>query len=54
MTGRMRQCAACGKYTMKKKCSCGGAAETSHPARFSFEDRYAKYRRRMKYGGGSE
>ena len=48
---KMRRCPKCEKYTMKEKCSCGGETESCHPARFSFEDKYAKYRRKMKYGG---
>jgi len=42
------KCEKCGKYTMKELCSCGGKAITTKPAKFSVDDRYAKYRREAK------
>lgn len=41
----------CGTYTLKAACpSCGKTTRRSGPARFSPEDRYGEYRRRMLYG----
>lgn len=42
------KCAACGSYTLKEKCDCGGSATTPKPAKFSPDDKYAKYRRSVK------
>ncbi len=37
------------------RCSrCGGAVKNPHPAKFSPEDRYSKYRLALKQEGGSE
>ena len=40
----------CGKYTLNlEKCPyCGGVVRVPHPARFSPQDKYAKYRRAMR------
>ncbi len=49
MKSRIHRCGSCGKYTLKDKCpGCGGSAIGSKPARFSPQDPYGKYRRRMK------
>ncbi|MDD1705585.1 MAG: RNA-protein complex protein Nop10 [Methanoregulaceae archaeon] len=46
MTGRIRRCPADMGYTLKDTCpACGTATVTPHPAHFSPEDRYGKYRR---------
>jgi len=42
------KCQKCGKYTMKEQCSCGGAALTTRPPRYSPDDKYASYRRQVK------
>lgn len=42
------KCGKCGAYTLKEKCSCGGKAVTSKPAKYSPEDKYASYRRTAK------
>ncbi|MFH0978416.1 MAG: RNA-protein complex protein Nop10 [Candidatus Woesearchaeota archaeon] len=42
------KCQKCGKYTLKEKCSCGGKAVSPRPARFSPDDKYAAYRRKVK------
>jgi len=42
------RCAECGNYTMKEMCSCGGAAITPKPPKYSPEDKYAGYRRKAK------
>lgn len=33
---------------MDKKCSCGGKAINPKPAKFNLEDKYGKYRRKVK------
>ena len=48
VTGELRRCRACGRYTFQEACpTCGGATGTPHPARWSPEDRYARYRRAL-------
>ncbi|NPB02257.1 MAG: RNA-protein complex protein Nop10 [Methanopyri archaeon] len=50
MPKRLRRCKECGEYTLRTdKCPhCGGELEVPHPHRFSPEDPYGEYRRRMK------
>ena len=44
----MFKCRACGRYTFENKCpKCGEETTTPIPARFSPEDHYGKYRRRL-------
>ena len=44
----LRRCRACGRYGLHAACpACGGATGTPHPARYSPEDRWAKYRRAL-------
>jgi H/ACA ribonucleoprotein complex subunit 3 len=52
----MRRCRRCGEYTLNQEhCpKCGGAVYIPHPAKFSIDDRYAKYRRALKREAGSE
>jgi len=45
----LRKCDSCGKYSLEEKCECGEATVTPHPMKFSFEDKYAQYRRKAKY-----
>ncbi|MEM1544926.1 MAG: RNA-protein complex protein Nop10 [Candidatus Methanomethylicia archaeon] len=47
----MKKCVACGKYTLKQKSCpyCGGEIISPHPPKFSPEDKYAKYRRKILY-----
>jgi H/ACA ribonucleoprotein complex subunit 3 len=46
MTGRIRRCPVDRTYTLLPTCpTCGAPTETAHPARFSPEDKYGKYRR---------
>ncbi len=45
----LRRCPSCGTYTLGENCSkCNVAAVVPAPARFSPEDRYGTYRRRLK------
>lgn len=53
----MRRCLSCGRYTLKPRCpGCGGDTRSAHPARFSPDDKYARYRLAERYdaepGGG--
>lgn len=49
----MFKCAPCGIYTLEETCPrCGGRTRTPIPARFSPEDHYGKYRRRLLRGEG--
>jgi H/ACA ribonucleoprotein complex subunit 3 len=42
------RCRACGRYTLSEKCpACAGPVGTPHPARFSPQDRYGRYRRAL-------
>jgi len=42
----LRRCQKCATYTLKKDVCprCGGAVRIPHPAKFSPEDKYLKYR----------
>ena len=42
------QCKKCGKYTLSMKCSCGGKAIENKPPKYSPEDKYGAYRRKVK------
>jgi len=49
------RCTQCGRYTLSEKCpSCGGKAVTVHPAKYSPDDRYARYRSPMAYESESQ
>ncbi len=50
MKGVLRKCIKCGEYTLHQdKCPyCGGPIRNPHPAKFSPEDKYGKYRRMLK------
>ncbi|HEX69119.1 RNA-protein complex protein Nop10 [Candidatus Bathyarchaeota archaeon] len=45
----LRKCVKCGKYTLnKEKCPyCGGNVKIPHPAKFSPDDKYVKYKRML-------
>ena len=44
----LRVCPACRRYTLAAACrACGGATRSPHPARFSPQDRWGKYRRAL-------
>jgi len=47
--GLLRKCRKCNIYTLEEKCPiCKGLVVSPHPAKFSPEDKYGKYRRMMK------
>ena len=58
MVEHLLKCPACSSYGLSEQCACGGKRVSSHPPKFSPEDRYADYRRRAKEaiatGGKSE
>ncbi|MDI6702582.1 RNA-protein complex protein Nop10 [Methanothermobacter wolfeii] len=46
---KMKRCRSCGEYTLRDVCPhCGGATGVVYPPKFSPEDRYGKYRRKLK------
>lgn len=50
MKSLMVKCAACGRYTMAERCpNCGRKTITVHPARYSPDDKYARYRSPLAY-----
>ncbi|NYT05188.1 MAG: RNA-protein complex protein Nop10 [Methanomicrobiales archaeon] len=49
MTGKIRRCSRDGRYTLAEVCPvCGNPTGAAHPGRFSPQDHYGGYRRRMK------
>ncbi len=44
---RLRYCRSCRRYTLKQVCTCGAETVSPHPPKFSPEDRYGAYRRRL-------
>lgn len=45
----LMKCASCRTYTLRATCpSCGGTTFMAMPAKYSPEDRYGVYRRRLK------
>lgn len=50
MVWLLRKCVQCHKYTLnQEKCPhCGGKVLIPHPAKFSPQDKYAKYRGAMR------
>jgi len=45
----LRKCSLCGRYTLSEKAcpECGGKTKNAHPARYSPEDKWGKYRRKL-------
>jgi H/ACA ribonucleoprotein complex subunit 3 len=50
MVWLIRKCVECKNYTLRNdKCPyCGGKVRIPHPAKFSPEDKYAKYKGMMR------
>ena len=45
----LRKCSECGEYTLGDACpKCGGKTFMPIPAKYSPDDRYGEYRRRLK------
>jgi H/ACA ribonucleoprotein complex subunit 3 len=45
----MRYCSNCQEYTLEENCpTCGQQTHTPEPARFSPQDPYGEYRRKLK------
>ena len=45
----LKMCTACREYTLQEICPrCGAAAKPNRPAKFSPEDNYGDYRRKLK------
>ncbi|MCP8323452.1 MAG: RNA-protein complex protein Nop10 [Candidatus Methylarchaceae archaeon HK02M2] len=46
----LKKCPSCETYTLKKNCpKCEKITISPHPAKFSLDDRYARYRVRDRY-----
>ncbi len=46
---KLLYCKACKLYTLRERCKrCGSETATPHPPRFSPEDPYGEYRRKLK------
>ncbi|MBR9676001.1 RNA-protein complex protein Nop10 [Candidatus Woesearchaeota archaeon] len=45
---KIMRCNKCEEYTMKQTCSCGEKTVIPRPAKYSPNDKYAKYRRIAK------
>ncbi len=49
MRSVMKKCRACGRYTLRDACpACGQPTGNPMPPRYSPEDRYGAYRRKLK------
>jgi H/ACA ribonucleoprotein complex subunit 3 len=48
MRSILRKCENCDKYTLKSLCSCGNKTNVPQPPRYSPQDRYGDYRRKLK------
>ncbi|MHB8351842.1 MAG: nucleolar RNA-binding Nop10p family protein [Thermoplasmata archaeon] len=50
----LHRCTSCHRYTLTESCPAGhGPAGTPHPARYSPQDRYARYRRALAATSGA-
>ena len=46
----LRKCSKCFHYTLKEKCpKCGEETNSAHPAKFSPDDKYMRYRLAERY-----
>ena len=47
---QLRKCANCNRFTLKDECpNCKTKTVTAHPAKFSPDDKYARYRLEERY-----
>ena len=50
MKFQIRKCQKCEKYSLKEKCvNCNIQTNSSHPAKFSPDDKYVRYRIKDKF-----
>ncbi|WP_067957404.1 RNA-protein complex protein Nop10 [Nitrosopumilus sp. Nsub] len=50
MRFQLRKCSKCNHYTLKNKCpKCGEDTKSVHPAKFSPDDKYMRYRLAERY-----
>ncbi|MEM3399570.1 MAG: nucleolar RNA-binding Nop10p family protein [Candidatus Micrarchaeia archaeon] len=49
MVRKLKKCCVCSRYTMKEEC-CDKKTRTAHPPKFSPEDKWARYRRKLLCG----
>ena len=50
MRSQLRKCTECEKYTLKLNCpSCNKETISAHPAKFSPDDKYMRYRLAERY-----
>ncbi len=50
MRFQLRRCGSCMLYTLKNQCPrCKNETESAHPAKFSPDDKYMRYRLPEKY-----
>jgi H/ACA ribonucleoprotein complex subunit 3 len=50
MRFQLRKCSKCSHYTLKDKCpKCDGDTKSVHPAKFSPDDKYMRYRLAERY-----
>ncbi|KZX16789.1 RNA-protein complex protein Nop10 [Methanobrevibacter curvatus] len=49
MKMKMKRCNICMIYTIEETCpKCGGSLNVIYPPKYSIEDKYGKYRRKLK------
>jgi H/ACA ribonucleoprotein complex subunit 3 len=49
MKMKMHKCCSCNEYTISETCPhCGGKIKVVYPPKYSIEDKYGKYRRKLK------
>ena len=50
MRFQLRKCSECGAYTLKTNCTkCNKETKSAHPAKFSPDDKYMRYRLEERY-----
>lgn len=50
MRFQLRRCTECGAYSLKMQCpKCGKDTTSAHPAKFSPDDKYMRYRLAERY-----
>ena len=50
MKFQLRRCKMCNKYSIKEKCNkCDVETISAHPAKFSPDDKYMRYRIKEKF-----